>query len=314
VEESPAAARTQAMTRAMTLRPSAKINWSLVVGPRQSDGYHDVRTILQTIDLSDTLAIRFKRGPFTFQLTPALKARGSVLSVPADDSNLVCRAARALWTAAGRSGEPRDAHVKLAKAIPVGAGLGGGSADAAAALVGLNAVWQLKIARHELVRLAASLGADVPFFLTGGTAMGLGRGDEIYPLTDIRRFGIVLIKPSFGVSTSDAYGWLEADRETARVACACAEINVGWPSGPLRIINDLQTPVSRRHPAIQDAIEACYRQGAVAAAMTGSGSAVFGVFSMDQRRRAARRLQRPDWQVFASRTLSRAEAGRRMTL
>ena len=294
------------MSSALTLHPPAKINWSLLVGPRRDDGYHDVRTILQTIDLCDTLAIKSKPGPFVFT--------SSSRDVPQDDSNLVWRAARALWSAAGRPGDPRDARVKLTKRIPVGAGLGGGSSDAAAALVGLNAIWQLKFGGHDLVRLAASLGADVPYFLTGGTALGVGRGDEVYPLVDTKRFGIVVLKPSFGVSTADAYGWLDTDRESDRIACACAELQVGWPAGPLRIINDLQTPVSRRHPAIQDAIEACYREGAVAAAMTGSGSAVFGVFLPANGPRAARRLRRREWQVLPTRTLSRAEAGRRMAL
>jgi 4-diphosphocytidyl-2-C-methyl-D-erythritol kinase len=293
-------------SRSVILRPPAKINWSLIVGPRQSDGYHDVRTILQTIDLSDTLEIKATRGPFM------LTSRSN--EAPADASNLVWRAAQALWSAAGRAGDPRDARVKLTKVVPVGAGLGGGSADAAAALIGLNAIWKLKIPLPELVQIGAALGADVPFFFTGGTALGVGRGDEVYPLADIRRFGLVIVKPAFGVSTAEAYGWLDAERQADRVACACAEINVGWPSGPLRIINDLQTPVSRRHSAIQDAIEACYRAGALAAAMTGSGSAVFAVFSPAQAARAARRLQRRDWRVLSTRTLSRTEASRRMAL
>jgi 4-diphosphocytidyl-2-C-methyl-D-erythritol kinase len=294
------------MPRALTLRPPAKINWSLIVGPRQPDGYHDVRTILQTIDLSDTLVIKSKPGPFT------LVSRSS--DAPADATNLVYRAAHALWSAAGRSGDPRDASVQLTKAVPVGAGLGGGSADAAAALVGLNAVWQFKIARPDLMRLGASLGADVPFFLAGGTALGVGRGDEVYPLADVRRLGIVIIKPTFGVSTADAYGWLDADRQAAPSGRVATDLDVGWPTGPMRLINDLQSPVSGRHAVIQEAIDACLAEGALAAAMTGSGSAVFGVFSMAAAPRAARRLRRRAWRVLPTRTLSRTEAGRRMTL
>jgi 4-diphosphocytidyl-2-C-methyl-D-erythritol kinase len=294
------------MVRALTLHPPAKINWSLHVGPPQEDGYHAVRTVLQTIDLSDTLVFRPHHGPF------ALVTKAT--DVPADATNLVWRAAHALWTAAGRDGDPRDAHVTLVKRIPVGAGLGGGSADAAAALVGLNAIWRCRLTRHDLAHLGAALGADVPFFLTGGTGLGVGRGDEVYPLMDVKRLALVIIKPDFGVSTAQAYGWLDADRRDRGPASVGTELPVGWPAGPIAITNDLQLPVTARHPVIQEAIDACLEAGAMAAAMSGSGSAVFGVFSSSAAPRAARRLRRRDWRVVATRTLRRREAERRMAL
>ena len=298
------------MARALTLRPSAKINWSLRVGRRNDDGYHDVQTILQSIDVSDTLVFTRRVGPF------AMTSRST--DVPVGESNLVWRAARAVWLAAGRAGDPRDAHVKLTKEIPVGAGLGGGSADAAAALVGLNAIWNLKIPSGDLAQLGASLGADVPFFLTGGTAMGVGRGDQIFPLVDVKPLGVVLITPPFGVSTAEAYGWFDADGPAQKPATPGPSVvdglPVGWPAGPLHIINDLQPPVARRHPLIQEAIDACRAEGAMGAAMTGSGSAVFGVFSLAGAPRAARRLRRREWQVLATRTLTRTQARRRLTL
>ena len=294
------------MARTLTLRPPAKINWSLRIGRRREDGYHDVETILQSIDLSDTLVFTRKAGPFGFT--------SSAADVPADESNLIWRAARALWTAAGRTDDPRDAHAKLTKAIPVGAGLGGGSADAAAALVGLNAIWNLKFPAAVLAHIGASLGADVPFFMTGGTAMGVGRGDRIYPLVDVKPMGLVIIKPSFGVSTADAYRWLDEDGLTQPSQGGGLDLQAGWPAGMLHIINDLQAPVARRHPVIQDAIDACRREGALAAAMTGSGSAVFGVFQSAAALRAARRLRRRDWLVVVTRTLTRAQARRRLTL
>ena len=294
------------MARVLTLRPPAKINWSLRIGPRLEDGYHDGRTILQTIDLSDTLVVKAKPGPFTFVSRNA--------GVPNDQTNLVWRAAHALWTAAGRAGDPRDAHVTLKKKIPVGAGLGGGSADAAAALVGLNAVWKLHIPRHELIQLAAGLGADVPFFLIGGTALGVGRGDEVFPLSDVKRLALVIIKPHFGVSTAAAYGWLDADRREHGSSAVGTELSVGWPTGPIAITNDLQLPVADRHRVIQKAIDVCHETGALAAAMSGSGSAVFAVFPQAKIARAVARLRRPDWVVLPTRTLSRAEAERRMAL
>lgn len=297
------------MARTLTLHPPAKINLTLRVGARRDDGFHDVRTLMQSIALGDTLKITSRRGPFV------LDARAP--GVPADRSNLVWRAAELLWRATGGEGEPRNAHVRLDKAIPSAAGLGGGSADAAAALAGLNLIWEARRSRRDLIRLAAEIGADVPFFLQGGTALGTGRGDEVYPVDDITKLGLVVIKPSFGVTTADAYRWLDDDRE-ARVAEAETEgrreIDVGWPSGPVRLANDLESAVARRHPGIQEMISACLREGAMGAAMTGSGSAVFGVFAEVNAKRAARRLQRPDWLVLLTRTLTRREAARRVGL
>jgi len=295
--------------RAVTVRPTGKINLTLRVGPRRPDGFHDVRTLLQSIGLSDTLVVSQRRGAF------ALSCRAP--GVPTDASNLVWRAAQALWTAAGRDGEPRDAHVRLDKSIPHEAGLGGGSADAAAALTALNEVWELRRSRKDLHRVAATLGSDVPFFLMGGTALGTGKGDELFPVDDIGRLGVVIVKPSFGVSTADAYRWVDEDRAAglpASVVERTREVHVGWPNDPLMLGNDLEAPVARRHPEILEIIESCYREGAQVAAMTGSGSAVFGLFSESSAPRAALQLQRPDWLVTLTRTFNRHEAGRRIGL
>jgi 4-diphosphocytidyl-2-C-methyl-D-erythritol kinase len=297
------------MARALVLRPSAKINLMLRIGQRQPDGYHDLRTLMQSIGISDTLTLTARRGPFALQT----RAPG----VPSDATNLVWRAADALWQSAGRTDAPRDVHVKLDKGIPSAAGLGGGSADAAAALVGLNAVWDLHRPRKELMRIAATLGADVPFFLQCGTALCVGRGDEVYPVDDAARLGIVVIKPSFGVSTAEAYRWLDEDRQVGEASVAGREpreADIGWSTGPVLFANDLEAPVARRHPAILEMIDACIGAGALAAAMSGSGSAVYGVFPESVATRAAKRLNRPDWLVLLTRTVTRQEAGRRIRL
>lgn len=293
------------MPRALVLRPPAKINLTLRVGLRQPDGFHDVRTLMQAIAISDALTFSLRRGPFALQT----RAPG----VPADESNLIWRAADALWQAAGRPGRARDVHVRLDKTIPAAAGLGGGSADAAAALIGLNKVWELRKSRRDLGRIASTLGADVPFFLQGGTALGVGRGDEVYPVDDVARLGIVIVKPSFGVSTADAYRWLDEDRDAGDRFHAGEEreVDLGWSTGPVAVVNDLQGPVARRHPGITEIVAACLREGAMAASMTGSGSAVFGIFTEAGATRAAKRLSRPDWLVILTRTLSRQESGRR---
>lgn len=296
------------MSRALVLRPSAKINLTLRVGDRRPDGFHDVRTLLQSVAIFDTVTVTARSGPFRLMArTPG---------VPTDATNLVWRAAAALWKAAGRDGEPRDAHVRLEKQIPVAAGMGGGSADAAASLVALNETWQVRLPRRELAAIAATLGSDVPFFFQGGTAIGLGRGDELYPVDDVQRMGVVVIKPSFGVSAADAYRWLDEDRAAGRAAASGApsDVDFGWATGPVALANDLQAPVAARHPIVEEMLAGCRREGAIGTAMTGSGSAVFGLFPESVAPRAAERLARPDWLVSVTRTLARKEASRRMTV
>jgi 4-diphosphocytidyl-2-C-methyl-D-erythritol kinase len=296
------------MSRVVVIRPPAKINLTLHVGPPRGDGYHDVRTLMQTVALCDTLTVTPRRGPF------ALATRSP--GVPADRTNLIWRAAEVFWRAIGRDGDPRDAHVRLAKQIPPAAGLGGGSADAAAALVALNTVWDARRSRHDLIRIAAELGADVPFFLFGGTAIGTGRGDELLPVDDVKRFGVVIVKPSFGVATADAYRWLDEHRAASESATGGSShvLDVGWPTGPIKIENDLQEPVARRHAGIHEQVSALRREGALATAMSGSGSAVFGLFSEAAAPHAGRRLQRADWLVCVTRTLNRRESARKMGL
>ena len=296
------------MARTLTLRPPAKINLTLQVGPRLASGFHDVRTILQSIAISDALTFTPRRGPFALRT----RARG----LPADRTNLVWRAADAIWRAAGRAGDARDVRIAITKAIPMAAGLGGGSADAAAALVGLNRVWELGLSRSQLGEIAASLGSDVPFFLVGGTAIGLDRGDTVFPLEDARRLDLVVIKPAAGVATADAYRWLDEDRDRGRPGHAAPprRLDLGWPTGPLSLVNDLEGPVARRVPVVAEMVAACLEHGARAAAMTGSGSAVFGAFAPRTCARARRGLVRRGWQVVVTRTLTRAEASRRMGL
>jgi 4-diphosphocytidyl-2-C-methyl-D-erythritol kinase len=300
------------MAHPVVLRPSAKINLTLRVGPSRPDGFHEVRTVLQSIALSDVVSLSPRSGRF------ALTVRGA--GVPEGRENLAWQAAEHLWRAMGRTGDPRDAHVKLDKQIPLAAGLGGGSADAAAVLVGLSAIWGSRLSRQDLRAVAAALGSDVPFFLQGGTALGASRGEEIYPLDDVRRLGVVIIKPSFGVATADAYRWHDEQRAGGSTATAEASepaadtrpVDIGWSTGPIALINDLAGPVAARHPEIRTMVQACLREGAIGASMTGSGSAVFGLFPESAARRAVDRLKRPDWLVLLTRTLSRREAARRL--
>jgi 4-diphosphocytidyl-2-C-methyl-D-erythritol kinase len=215
----------------------------------------------------------------------------------------VWRAAEALWTSTRRPGELRGLAIHLVKRIPVQSGLGGGSSDAAATLRALALIW---CADATCVRDAAvRLGADVPFFLEGGTVLGLERGDVLFPLIDAARAWVVLVIPPFGISTPDAYRWwdkLGTDRGRTGDG-------VGTESGPSPKVlgNDLQAPVAQHYPEIDRMVRDLTRAGATAAAMSGSGSAVFGLFPTENAaRRAARVVARPDRRVLVTRTLTRA--------
>ena len=185
------------------------------------------------------------------------------------------RAACCLWQAAGRTGFPAGVRVRIDKRIPIAAGLGGGSADAAAALRALGRLWGVRLETTSMREIAASLGADVPFFLQGGTARGRGRGDVLSRLADRPRRWAVVATPPFGVSTPEAYRWFDE----ATLKGSPYRRGVGRPLQGRRLFNDLQAPVVARHPEIGALVEQLKRSGASQAAMSGSGSAVFGLFA-----------------------------------
>ena len=213
------------------VRAYAKVNLNLRVLGTRTDGYHELRTVFQSVALHDTLLCVTRPGPF------ALRCRTS--GVPLDESNLVWRAASALWTATGRTGAPADIAISIRKQIPMQAGLGGGSADAAATLLALARVWggvPLPIIRD----VAGAIGADVAYFLSGGTALGLGRGEEIYPLVDLPTHWVVIVQPPYGISTAEAYAWYDEDRTAGlREPREPQTLPVPWPTRAAQMINDL---------------------------------------------------------------------------
>jgi 4-diphosphocytidyl-2-C-methyl-D-erythritol kinase len=286
------------------VRAYAKVNLDLRVLGTRSDGYHELRTVFQSVALHDMLLFVARPGSFS------LKSRSA--GIPLDESNLVWRAASALWGAIGRPGAPRDVAVSIRKQIPMQAGLGGGSADAAAALQGLARLWG-GVPIATLRDVAAGIGADVPYFLSGGTALGLGRGEEIYPLVDLPTHWVVIVQPPYGVSTAEAYAWYDEDRGAGlREPREPQILPVPWPTRAAQMVNDLEPPVVRRHPEI-GALKSLLREaGAVAAAMSGSGSAVFGLFrTQAAAARALKPVSRLGARAVLTRTLSRAEHERR---
>jgi len=293
----------------MSARAFAKINLSLRVLGVLADGYHELRTIFQSIALHDTLMIRRVRGPFWLVCDD--------VACPADSTNLVWRAAEAVWTASGRAGSPRNVGVTLTKRIPVAAGLGGGSSDAAAALRAFARLWRVDAKR--LPDIAASLGADVPYFLEGGTVLGLGRGDELFPLIDQPRAWVTLVVPAFGISAKDAYAWFDQEVPGDREDRAGADVRVHagadiWAGSHDECCNDLERAVARRHPEIARIVSALRAAGASHAAMTGSGSTVFGLFDRKpaavRASRALAELDRGLSSIIVTRTLTRAECRR----
>ena len=295
---------TAVTARAVRIRAHAKINLDLRVLGTRADGFHELRTVFQALALHDVIECVPREGPFAIECDAA--------GVPLDRTNLVWKAADALWRSLRRTGPVEGMAIRLRKQIPLQAGLGGGSADAAATLLGLAAAWRVPVRPAQLSDVAATLGADVPFFLSGGTALGLGRGDEVYPLADLPRHWIVLLIPGFGVSTVEAYGWYDHEREAGHAAVHEPQYVPGpWPSRAAQMINDLEAPIARHHPEIDQMKVALRRAGAVAAAMSGSGSTVFGLF---QRRAdavaAAGRLSGSGWRVVVTESVGRGEYAR----
>jgi len=292
------------------VRAHAKINLTLRVRGVCPDGYHELETVFQSLALHDVLTCGLRPGPFKLSCDEA--------GVPTDERNLIWRAAQRLWEASGRKGSVRGVEIALAKQIPMQAGLGGGSADAAAAVVALSRLWTVG-PRVDLAVIAAQIGADVPYFLTGGTALGLSRGDDLYPLPDLRPYQVVLGLPGFGVSTADAYGWLDRDRNrdrgrarSGKARAAAAPSISAWRGRQLIVENELEAPVVARHPEIGALRERLVGCGARAASMTGSGSAVFGLFETEARARtAAQRVAAAGCVALLTKTIGRDASKRK---
>jgi 4-diphosphocytidyl-2-C-methyl-D-erythritol kinase len=287
----------------------AKINLRLHILGKRPDGYHELRTIFQSVSLHDELTLRASRRPGI-----SLTVQGdATLSREPFQKNLVYRAVDALRADLKiRSG----VEIELHKTIPAGRGLGGGSSDAAAALLGYLRLSGSKLPLPRLLEIASLLGADVPFFLFGGRAMGVGRGDELYPLPDIPRLAVLIVSPKqIHVPTLEAYHWLEARPLTLTKAAAnptlwefCA---LCWSTQGSGLSNDFEPPVFRRHARLGEIKRALLQKGAAEASLAGSGSAVFGVFpSPAMARRAA--VGFPDDQTFLCETLSRDRYVRKM--
>lgn len=285
----------------------AKINLRLEILGKRPDGYHELRTIFQAVSLRDDLQLRRSKRAGVSLLVEG----NAALSDEPVEKNLVYRAVAAVRA---ELKDESGVEIALKKKIPAGRGLGGGSSDAAAEMLGYLQLTKKKVAAERLMEIGASLGADVPFFLHGGRALGIGRGDEIYPLPDIETKSVLIISPAdIHVPTPDAYRWLNAPEltkttENSKLWKFCAS---SWSVQGTGLWNDFEGAVFQHYPRLDSIKRDLLRRGATEALLAGSGSAVIGVFpSPAKARRAA--VGFPLDETFVCETVSRAKYNRLM--
>lgn len=257
------------MKTAVKLLAPAKLNLSLDIVGRRLDGYHEMQMVMQSIDL-------FDRVELSLQDSGAIRLQCSNAYLPLDGRNIAVKAAEAFFA---RTGLSSGLEIKLGKQIPSGAGMGGGSADGAAVLWGLNRIFENPLSLQELVDVGMTVGADLPFCLTGGTALVEGIGERITPLSPLSDCFFVVIKPDFSINTAKAFAAFDRQTptkrpDTARLLQALAEKDLQKLSGSFCNVFEDMLP-----DAIQPYKDKLIRAGALGALMTGSGSAVFGLFT-----------------------------------
>ena len=294
------------LEKSIRLRAFAKINLGLKILAKRPDGYHEIRTIYQTIALHDRLEISLRKAG------EGIHFKCDNPEIPSGGENLVYRACNLWRRARGFRGEIR---VRLEKMIPPGSGLGGASSDAAAALEGLERLADEKLSARARFSLAAQLGSDVPLFLLGGRVLGCGRGEEVYPLPDLPPRKCLVAFPGFPSSTAEAYR--EASLWLTRKCKVRSIYGFGvWPQFPLMnwgpAENDFERVVFTRWPELARLKRHLIRAGAEIASLTGSGSAVYSIFESTRQLLRASTLIPKGWLIFRTRTLSRVDYRRRL--
>ena len=263
------------------LRACAKVNYALEVRGLRPDGYHEISTVMQSISLADVVEIERAERDFELVVEP----EGAEIGPP--EENTVYKA----WALVGeRLGDTLSVRVRLNKKIPAGAGLGGGSADAAATLVGLNELFGLGLDEAELREVGRGVGADVPFCLAGGTALGEGIGELLSPLPAPPMHRLVVAKPAAGAETARIYGAYDkrpVDRNPSAAPVVEALRARDLAALARSLGNDLAPVTEDLVPEVRALEKALLREGALGAAMSGTGTAVFGIFASEAEARAA---------------------------
>ena len=282
-----------------TLPSFAKINWLLRVLGKRDDGFHELCTVFQTVSLADKL---------TFSEGDEITLTCDDKKIPTGEENLIVKAALVLRE---KYNVKKGAKIHLEKNIPAPGGLGGGSSNAAVALLGLIKLWQIKIEFTELLEIGKRLGSDVPFFFYGGTALGTGRGTKIFPLQDFEEKNLLIVTPRVAVSTDAAFANLNAARLTNKgsksILQICRDDAISPDLQQAELINDFEKTVFQIEPEIKRVKEKLLSCGSPSALLSGSGASVFGVFDSENSRRAAfeKIKAETNWRVFSAHTISR---------
>lgn len=292
--------------RSVRLRAFAKINLGLRVLGRRPDGYHEIRTIYQTITLADRLEVSISARPASIRIEVDDPA------VAGGRENLVYQACERWRRTRGFRGAVR---VELRKRIPPGSGLGGASSDAAAVILGLERLSGDRLSSEARFRVAATLGSDVSFFLMGGRALGCGRGEEVYPLPDLPKRPCLIVFPGLNQSTREAYQALDCRLTAAAQARSIDSFGV-WSQFPTEswgsAENDFEDVAFAKWPKLRSLKRQLLRAGAETASLSGSGSAIYAIWETARQLSSARRLVPAGWRLFAVRTLPRSEYRRRL--
>jgi len=304
----------------VTVRSFAKINFGLYIGPPRGDGFHDLRTVYQTIALHDVIRVSVGRGT-------GIEVKCADPRVPCDSSNTCHRMAERVMEQLDATGR---VAIEIEKKLPVQGGLGAGSSNAVATMIGLERALKKKLTQPARLRMAAAVGSDLPLFAVGGTVLGVGRGEEVFPVADLPATAMVVVTPEVGVSTPRAFAdWDQLTHSAASdrlvdVGRALSAWLVTPNTGALArgrsragsqlldlvrtgIENDFERVVFPQYPELRDIKGALERAGAVYASLSGSGSALYGLFrDRAAAAKAAVRLRKQGLQAVATTTLTRA--------
>ncbi len=279
----------------MHVKSFAKINLGIEILGKREDGYHEIRTLLQTVDVFDLLE-------FCLLSQEAIIIEGDDESIPWDERNLIYRAASLLKE---RFAPKQGIKILVRKKIPPGSGLGGGSSNAACTLLALNEIWELGLDKKALQKLGSLIGADVPFFLEGGLCLGQGKGDLIIPLEDMAPLYCLLVLPRLCISTTTIYERLPSSLTSQGKESKIIRFLDSQELGFLE--NELEKTVFRFHPQIKGIKNLIQEQGSELSLMSGSGSAVFGLFSERKRAEKALEAMEKDHPVVLAKTISRTD-------
>ena len=280
----------------LKFKTPAKVNLGLHVHGKREDGFHELETIFQMVSLFDDVELEL--------LSSGIKLECDTPGIPTDDTNLVCKAA--LLLRKSYQVEGKGVSIRLKKKIPFGAGLGGGSGNAAGVLMGLNRLWDLNIEREKLFTLAAELGSDVPFFLTSPCALGKGRGERLKVLEPCSKFQVLLVFPGFPIATSWVYQnlRLKLTKRPNNISILRKNLSLSdITSLGSQLYNDLESVVIQKFPEIQVVKDELWAWGALGVLLSGSGSTVFGIFDDPEKAQVACASLNGDWERVVTETI-----------